>query len=82
MASMFKIVMNENVRALKGALQKLNTRKSKKDQFTGILSKKSDNYELSQNVRSNLFLASVRRVLDTINKSKTHDCERILSPIL
>ena len=33
--------------AQKDALQKLNTRKSKKDQFTGILAKNSDNYDLS-----------------------------------
>ena len=38
MASMFKTVMNENVRALKDALQNLNTRKNKKDQFTVTLS--------------------------------------------
>ena len=79
MASMFKTVMNENVGALKGALQELNTRKSKKDQFTDIL---SENYELSQNVRSKLFSLSVSRVLNSINKSKTHDRESNLSPML
>lgn len=78
MASMFKTVMNENVGALKGALQELNTRKSKKDQFTDIL---SENYELSQNVRSKLFSLSASRVLNSINKSKTHDRESNLSPV-
>ena len=56
MASMFKIVMNENASPLKDAPQNLNTRESKKDQFTDIL---SENYELSQNVRSKLFSLSV-----------------------
>lgn len=79
MASMFKIVMNENASALKDAPQNLNTRKSKKDQFTDIL---SENYELSQNVRSKLFSLSVSRVLNSINKSKTHDRESNLSPML
>ena len=79
MASMFKIVMNENARALKDALQNLNTRKSKKDQFTGIL---SENYEVSQSVRSKRFSLSMGRVLNSINKSKTHDRERNLSPML
>ena len=79
MASMFKIVMNENVSALKDVPQNLNTGKSKKDQFTDIL---SENYELSQNVRSKLFGLSVSSVLNSINKSKTHDRESNLSPML
>ena len=82
MASMFKIVMSENVRAVKDALQNLNIRKSKKDQVTGISSENSENYELSQNARSKLFSSPVSRVLNSKNKPKTHDRERNLSPML
>ena len=82
MASMFKIVMSENVRAVKDALQNLNIRKSKKDRVTGISSENSENYELSQNARSKLFSSPVSRVHNSKNKPKTHDRERNLSPML
>ena len=77
MASMFKIVMNENASALKDTPQNLTHGKARR-----INSQILENYKLSQNVRSKLFSLSVTRVLNSINKSKTYDRESNLSPML
>ena len=55
---------------------------SKKD-FKGLMSKKIQNHVnlvVSQNRQALNF--SMRGVLGTRNKSKTHDCERNLSPMI
>ena len=52
---------------------------SKKD-FKGLFCRKiKKNVKFSQKYALNI---SMRGVLDTINKSKTHDCERNLSPMI
>ena len=62
--------MNKDVRALKNAFGKKNTRRRTSRKITtGILKKISEIGNLSQNLCSKRF--SVCEILDTINKSKS-----------
>ena len=82
MATKFQNFMNDNVRALKHALENLDTGKSTfRRILTGILSKHSENSELKPNLNSGES-GVFDRYYNDINMSKIHDCERNLSPMI
>ena len=76
--------MDEDIRALKDALENLNTRKSTSRRIlTGILSKNSEKSELKPNLSPNLLREWIgRSIRSKINMSKIHDCECNSSPMI
>ena len=82
MASRFQNVMNKDVRALRDDLENLNTRKrTSRRILSGILSKNSQTHELNPKCRLYSFQC-MQFSIDTINMSKTHNCEHNLSAMI